>query len=204
MVCCVWEPPPGNSSHGNNLKQFLLGQANGDKASYSPSPCFHLPNSSPCSRGPRIHGEHLRQEPQAVLFVRLVHNDKVYPHHSSCHWWVATKDDPKNMEESVETICCGLPCSPTLHIMLCCLPTWSCKGGLLCAALFCAIPNTSLWDNGDPICRIGRVFVENSCTGTYCEILDVKVICYTLCAQTSLTSFLQLETLSIYKRKHTN
>jgi len=111
---------------------------------------------------------------------------------------------PKTVEDSEVTICCGLPFSPTLHATVCCLPSQSGKRGLLCTALFCAVTNTAPQGNGDPLCRTDGGFVENSCTGTYSEILDVNVICYTLYAQTSLTSFLQLETLSVYKRKHTS
>lgn len=79
-VGCAWEPSPGNNSLGGSLKPFLIGQTDGDKASYSPSPCFHMLNSPPCSPGPRIRGEqkwgvldrNLSQEFHEVLFVCLV------------------------------------------------------------------------------------------------------------------------------------
>lgn len=72
---------------GGCLKLFLFGQTDGDKASYSPSPCFHLLNSPSCSPGRRIHGEQkwgllyrsLRQELRGVLFVCLMHYEKDLP-----------------------------------------------------------------------------------------------------------------------------
>lgn len=125
MVCCVWEPPPGNSSHGNNLKQFLLGQVKGDKASYSPSPCFHLPNSPPCSPGPRIHGEH-KQGVLLILDRSLRHSYlyggcimiKVYPHHSSLHWWVARRPQKHERVSSNNLLCLALRPHSAHHALL--------------------------------------------------------------------------------------
>lgn len=67
---------------------------------------------------------------------------KVYSHRSSCHGWMARKDNPKTMEESVVIICCGLSYSPALYTTLCHLPSHA--RGLLCTAFFCAIPSVTL------------------------------------------------------------
>lgn len=115
---------------------------------------------------------HLRQEPQAVLFVQLVHNDEGLPTSFLLQLVGGMKKWPQNhgRVSSDKLLWPALQPHSANHALVF-SPLGHAKED--CSVQYYSVQSrTPPYGIMDPIRRIGRVFVENNCSGKYCEILD--------------------------------